>query len=401
MNQMRKLLFILYGLFIVCLVFMAMQEGESNSTADGCSGFIILIYLGLFVITYKYAKYTNRNAILYVIGTLIMPYLIPLILALLPKKTSRTATEQFSRPPSGVQRTPASTAQTQQLFDAQPGTVGSASSTDQTEVPMRVSGNTAAYSSVPQSEQSVLDSQFSILKMSNNYRLAMKGLKPGAIGSIIFGLIAIMAGTVTDGVLGPVSIIVGLLLIVEGIWILRTRRLDWLIYEGFALVVIGALNILLTVQDLLSEVGSGQGTGHFLGLGVIQIIFGWKSIVRYQHFSELPMMKPTDAINTTIINLVYGVTSANIKQDPELIEFKTVEFRGRKSWKARLSGNSGTFVEGNEKDVIMEKRASIQIIPEGEFLPNAMTKMTIRMGEKTYNGTINHENFTKYKDWKK
>lgn len=229
----------------------------------------------------------------------------------------------------------------------------------------------------------------------------MKGLKFGAICIIFLGVITTLFTTVQSGLSCLIPLVMGLSLIAEGVWILKTRRVDWLIYIGVSFIIIALLIIRLSVKDLVAGVGPEELSVHLIEFGVVLIISGWINIVRYKRFSNVPTMKPSDAINTTLINLVYGITRANIKQDQELIEFKTVEFSGRKSWKARLSGNSGIFVTGNEKNVVMERKSSIQIIPEGKFLPNAMTKMTVRMGEKTYNGTIDQENYAKYKAWKK
>ena len=120
------------------------------------------------------------------------------------------------------------------------------------------------------------------LRRASNYELLSKALRPAGIGSVVFGLIAMAMGF-AEMDMSPVNAVlgvIGIFLVVEGIWILVSPSPAGLIVDGIALLMVGLWNISVTIS------GGGDNSVFFL-LGVWQIVMGCKSFRRYGHFSRL------------------------------------------------------------------------------------------------------------------
>ena len=90
-----------------------------------------------------------------------------------------------------------------------------------------------------------------------NYRLVRKSFKGAAIGSIIFGLIAIGMGFGFAGE-NPINIVlgvIGILLVVEGAWLIRTSNPKGLIVDGIAICILGTWNIVVTFASAAAGAG--------------------------------------------------------------------------------------------------------------------------------------------------
>jgi membrane-bound ClpP family serine protease len=126
------------------------------------------------------------------------------------------------------------------------------------------------------------------LQAVSNYNLLCKALRPAGVGSIIFGLIAMAMGfaAMDENPINALLGIIGIFLLVEGIWILAVPSPVGMIVDGIALLIVGLWNISVTLGS------AAGGISFFALLGVWQIVAGCKSFGRYSHFSKLPMSKP-------------------------------------------------------------------------------------------------------------
>ena len=193
------------------------------------------------------------------------------------------------------------------------------------------------------------------LQKISNYRLILKTLKPAGIGSMVFGAIAMAMGFggMEENLLNAILGLLGLFLLVEGIWIYFAPTLKGLILDGIALLIIGFWNILITIADL--AFGGGGGYVFFAILGLWQVIWGLQSFGRYKRLSAMPMIKPSDASLKQIDDLVKSITQAKVRLQPDIIEFKTTTFTAQQSWKGKLLQDSA--VRSEERRVGKECRS--------------------------------------------
>ncbi|HHS13606.1 MAG TPA: hypothetical protein ENN03_07525 [bacterium] len=112
-----------------------------------------------------------------------------------------------------------------------------------------------------------------------------KQLKTGGIGSVIFGVINIVLGVITaaENPVNAVLAVFGLILLIEGIWLLVSPKPSGLIIDGLVLGMLGIWNILITIQNI----SAGGGTGSFLVYGIAQIFWGIQSYRRYIKLKQI------------------------------------------------------------------------------------------------------------------
>jgi hypothetical protein len=253
----------------------------------------------------------------------------------------------------------------------------------------------------PQPRTEIAAAQFDELQRVSNYRLVRKTLRPAGIGSIVFGLIAIATGfggteaNPINAVLG----LIGLFLLLEGIWIVSAPKPGGMIVDGIALLILGLWNIIVTISNSAS--GGGGGSHFFAILGVWQIIWGCQSFGRYSRFSKLPMSKPSEATLKMINEIVKAITKAKSKDTPDLLEFLTKAFISQQLWKGRLSQDSAVFVQGSGQDVVFSKKNQVQFDKQSKALIGKKIKAAFRLGERSMNGTISPEYFERYEAWKR
>ena len=173
--------------------------------------------------------------------------------------------------------------------------------------------------SMPEKEAATV-SPFDELQRASNFRIIKKSLRTGGIGSILFGVIAMAVGfgSMNDNPVNAILGFIGVLLFIEGIWLVSDPKPVGMIVDGIALMILGIWNIIIT----LANTASGGGSGIFAVLGVWQIIWGIQSFGRYSHFSKLPMHKPTDSLNKQMNTLINEISKSKTKDRTDLIEFR-------------------------------------------------------------------------------
>ncbi|MDX9980284.1 MAG: hypothetical protein RBU25_09700 [Lentisphaeria bacterium] len=243
-------------------------------------------------------------------------------------------------------------------------------------------------------ELALADDSFAELQKVSNYRLVRKTLRGAGIGSIIFGLIAMFIGFggMAENPINALLGVIGLFLLVEGIWLVVAPTPAGMIVDGIALIILGVWNIFIT----LANAAGGEGGGGFAVMGVFQIIWGCQGFGRYARFSSMPVEKPSPETVKMIDDIVKEILKMKGKTDQDLVEF---QMEG-KAWKGRLSEDMAVFVEVLTQDVAFARKDAVRILPQGKALIGKTIKATIKFRDKAQNGTISPENFARYEAWK-
>jgi hypothetical protein len=108
------------------------------------------------------------------------------------------------------------------------------------------------------------------------------------------------------------------------------------------------------------------------------------------------MAKPSKEILNKVAELVGAVTSANIKKDKDVIQFKA---KGE-AWKARLAGEVGIFVSNIERETLFVRRGDVTIATKDEVLPGKSLKASFQVGDRKLKGTILPESMQRLEAWK-
>jgi hypothetical protein len=249
-----------------------------------------------------------------------------------------------------------------------------------------------------QSQEAGTSSMFSELQKASNFRTVKRSLRSGGIGSIVFGVIAMVVGFggMDDNPVNAILGIIGVLLFVEGIWLVSDPKPAGMIVDGIALMILGIWNIIITVANS----ASGGGTSFFALLGVWQIIWGVQSFGRFNHFSKLPMQKPSDSLSKQIDTLINEISKSKTKDRTDLIEFQAKGISAQGLWKGKLEQNSAVFVQGAGQDLIFSEKNRVIIDTKGQPQTGKTVKAYFQIGDRTMNGTLSAENYERYQTWK-
>jgi hypothetical protein len=242
------------------------------------------------------------------------------------------------------------------------------------------------------------------LQKISNYRLVHKGLRWPAIGSIIFGLIAVVSGVVSieENPVNLVLALIGTFLFIEGIWLIVAPNPKGMIIDGIALLIIGIWNIITTMMNWAAGYTSGA---FFYVLGFLQIIWGIQSFIQYRRFSRIPSQKPNEESIRRVDEIIKSVIKSQPSESENVVQFQTIErfrFFG-KSWKGKLSGDVGIFTTLAGNEAIFARRDEAQFSQKGKslsILSGKKVNVSMQIGNRKIQGIMSPEFFKRLESWK-
>lgn len=229
-----------------------------------------------------------------------------------------------------------------------------------------------------------------------DYRLAFKGQKINAVVSLLFGVFAFGAGVLgyQQSIIGVFLLLLGFLLIVDGLGLLLVRSLNVLLLDAVAFCTLGIWNVAVTAMDLAAGYGDGS---RWILIGLFQVGWGFKSFTKYRALSKIP--EPGPALIKHVDELLNDVIHAKDHERGDIIEFQIVGFRDRQNWKGRLCGDLGIFVMGGGKEGVFAEKEKIEIVPQGKPKSNGRMKASFRFRDHSGNGTISLVHYTRFQTW--
>ena len=92
------------------------------------------------------------------------------------------------------------------------------------------------------------------LQQVAEYRRARKTLRAAGIGGLVFGGLALVTGVsmLAQNFLNIILIMIGLLLLAEGIWNVTYPTAVGILVDGAALILVGLWNIFITILNVLA-----------------------------------------------------------------------------------------------------------------------------------------------------
>ncbi|MCK5000190.1 MAG: hypothetical protein KAS23_11665, partial [Anaerohalosphaera sp.] len=239
-----------------------------------------------------------------------------------------------------------------------------------------------------------------------NNGLLRKGIRKRGIGSIFWGVIAIVMGfsSMDANAINAVLGIIGICLLVEGFWLFLSRAKLALFIDGIALATLGIWNISISVHEILMiERYSGdthppdsviRATIIFLMIGISQIYWGVNSFRRYFRISKMPAGVELDQSDIKMVDdLVRDIIDAESEAYSDIIEFDV----NGKTCEGCLANGFGVFVI--DQDVICADQSRIVIKHQGNFKTPDTFEATISLSNRNFNSVISVDNFKKYQEW--
>jgi hypothetical protein len=242
------------------------------------------------------------------------------------------------------------------------------------------------------------------LQKISNYRSVNKVLRWSAIGSITFGLIAVVSGVISieENPINLVLALIGVFLLIEGIWLILAPNPKGVIIDGIALFAIGIWNIITTMMNWAAGYTNGV---FFYILGFIQIVWGIQSFTRYHHLSRIPSQKPNEESITRVNEIIKSVIKSQPGESKNVVQFEILgrfQFLGT-SWKGKLSGDVGIFANRAGNEAVFTLRDEAQFTKKGKslsILSGKRINVSMKIGNRKLNGVMSPEFFNRLESWK-
>jgi hypothetical protein len=231
-----------------------------------------------------------------------------------------------------------------------------------------------------------------------DYRSVRKTLRPAGIGSIIFGVLALAMGIALaeENPLNILLALIGLFLLIEGIWLTASPTPIGMILDGVALGILGIWNIFVTIAN--AAAGSGGGT-MVAALGALQIWWGIQSFRRYSRFKNVSAEKLPEESVRYVDDFVKGIAKAKPSNEPDVIQFQ-ISNAQPPVWKARLMTGAAVLVAANGQEAVFAKKDDVNVTTEGKVLLGRNLKALLQFGDRNFKGSIAPELFERYEVWK-
>jgi hypothetical protein len=161
------------------------------------------------------------------------------------------------------------------------------------------------------------DAVFDELKRVANYRQICKTLRASGTGSIVFGVIAIAVGVATIRINpnNTILLVIGILLTVEGLWLVISPTPIGIIIDGVSLMLVGSWNVFISIMNMAIR----AGTGAWPVVGIFQFIWGLQSFGRYSRFSQMPREIPGASTIKRIDQIAKDILRTKPAQEPQVI----------------------------------------------------------------------------------
>ncbi|MDQ1351860.1 MAG: hypothetical protein QG657_2166 [Acidobacteriota bacterium] len=235
------------------------------------------------------------------------------------------------------------------------------------------------------------------LKKAVDTRLIKKMLRPAAIGSIVFGIIAVVTGSsFAHG--NPINVIlafIGIILILEGAWCAVAPQPMGLVVDGIVLIILGVWNGLVTFANIAAGAGSSGG---FIVLGIWQIVLGIKSFKNYKTYAYLSNA-PVPEESLQRLDLM----ADNINQLSENVDESIIEFQAKTLFKK--TPLKGKFIEGMilfvnpGRDSYMDKIENVKLKPHKINPDQYPAQATLTVCGTVFMGEISQRGLERFNRW--
>ena len=241
-------------------------------------------------------------------------------------------------------------------------------------------------------------SQLASLRLAAQYRSLRKILRRQAIGSLIFGALAIVLGVIAMRVnsMNAVLLLIGASLLALGVLDLTLARPWLLLAEGVALLVLATWNVLV----MLLNAAAGGPMG-FIWVVIIQVILGISLIRRYGEYRDTPSMPPPADMLSWLDQSATAIRKTRPADSPYIIEWVANRNGwGNTRWRAQLAPDLATVVDSTGSEVFLLPRSEFNMTKGRKILFGKRFFLTAQLGPLKLKGSISGEQFERFQAWR-
>ena len=211
-----------------------------------------------------------------------------------------------------------------------------------------------------------------------------KRIKSGAVGSLIFGAIAVFMGlgdfAATEIIVKFFSLLLmllGIFLLVEGLIALIKPSPEAYILEGVAFILVGLWNVFIGVLSLIV----GEAQAFFIILGVWQVVLGIKTFKEAKQFQNAINELPDKTLLQLIDDLVKELLASKPKQSEEYVEFTASTFTKSLQWKGKIAGDTLVLYSIPDENLRFLKQDEIELKNNGKVMLGNAIKIDANIKE--------------------
>ena len=232
------------------------------------------------------------------------------------------------------------------------------------------------------------------LQQAWNHRILAATLRSSGVGSVVWGIIAIVIGfmMLEGNSINAVLVLIGIGLVIEGVWLMVSPSPAGLIVDGLALWVLGVWNIIVTLMNM----NAGHGSPIFAVLGCYQFYWGWKSFSRHDQFASLANFQPTADQSNEAVQMV----NATLAAKPDDARFPLEFQEGQTSWKARLFDDVAVFIKAGGEEILFVDKDSVNMTEEPGSDAAGEPQSHLRLGPRSLVGTLSAQARAAFATWK-
>lgn len=237
------------------------------------------------------------------------------------------------------------------------------------------------------------------LQNAANY-INIHEIRVGGAFSVFFGIINFFIGmsAIDMDSLNIVLVLLGLFLIVEGVYVLIKPNVAGLILEGLAFSSLGIWNILVTLLN--SFHGGESSLGFFFILGIFQLVWGLGYFNKYSHFKGRNIFKPTKEAIEKVNYLADIALKSNPKIDYNSINMKISNSGSSGEWKGLILDEIAFFISVKHRNVYIADRENLNIGQIRKTLLRKNYRMILYLNGKSFFGLIPTEYYDRLYNWK-
>ena len=237
------------------------------------------------------------------------------------------------------------------------------------------------------------------LQMAAKYRTLRRILRSSAIGSFIFGTLALVIGGITLQYTNLNLILIGLgvALIVFGVLDLTMPRSGLLLADGILLLVLAAWNVVVTILN-----AAGGGRVNFGWIVIFQVLAGIYTIKRYGEFKDTPTVAPPAPILTWLDQTATTIRKTKPANSPFIVEWigNRGSWNNASRWRAQLVGETATAVDAAGAEVLLVPHQTFTITKGKKAVFGKRVKIVAQLGAISMKGTMEPAQFERFQAWR-
>lgn len=233
------------------------------------------------------------------------------------------------------------------------------------------------------------------LQLIADYHLERDRLRMMARGSIIWGVINTFIGVValTNHPINIILVLIGLFLLLEGIWFTIRPSAFGVLVDSLALMIVGCWNLFIVALELLA---GEQPRVYWAILGLVFVGIALYRLTTFPRLYQLFQEPFADEDLQHMDDLIRYVSKTKLKDAGDIIALQMKQ----RQWRGLLAPRYALFLDVMRKKALVAARDDVSVEERGKVLIGSTLKVRLSIRAKRWDGLMAPAAFAKFQAWK-